>query len=257
VLNVVGLVVVLGCGGAFTLLIVLVGTDHSQTYVDEWAPRWAVGAVAGLLTGLLAGRYDRRYLPWTAALMLAGVMAASLAGLSYFGVPLVPVAPLLAASVVLHARTGRDTSRTPRARRQLWTGVLVTVSVLAVVGGATAFVAVGSRSTPVYDAMRADPMASEGLPGMDVRFDYSKDRTTPFGMPSAAQVKRLWSITDGSTQADKLAQLEGLAVRSGWTEGPDPVFCGWQKVIDGISLCLVLRSGLQANEVWVEMTHAD
>ena len=79
-LNVVGLVLVVGYGGAFTLLVVLLGTDHSESFVDEWAPRWAVGAAVGLLTALLAGRYDRRYLPWTAGLGLAGLLGASLAG---------------------------------------------------------------------------------------------------------------------------------------------------------------------------------
>lgn len=257
VLNILGLILVLGYGGLFTLFVVVVGTDHGEAYADEWAPRWAIGAVAGLLTGLLAGRYDRRYLPWTAALMLAGVMAASLAGGSYRGVPLVPAAPLLAASVVLHARTRRDSSPVPAVRRQMWTGLLVTVTTLIIVGAATVHVALASRSTPLYDAMRADPMATDELPGMVVRFDFSKDQTTPFGIPSAAGVSRLWTITDGSTQTDKLDEVEDLAVQFGWTEGPDPMFCGWQKVVDGYSLCLVIRPGVETGEVIVDLRRVE
>ena len=254
VANVVGLVLVLGYGATFTLSIVVLGTSPSQTYVEEWAPTWVVGAAAGLLTGLLAGRYDRRYLPWTAALMLAGVLASSMVGSSFLGLPFVSVAPPLAVSLVLHARSGRGRSREPAGRRRVWIGVVVTASTLAVAGAATAYVVVGSRPTPLYEAMRGDPMAADRLPGMAVRHDLSTDRTTFFGV-SLPEVSRVWTITDGATRTHKLGELAGLAERSGWTPGPDPRYCGWRKVVDGYPMCLVLRPGVEASDVIVEINH--
>src|SRR4051794_35672319 len=151
-------------------------TDHSETYVDEWGVRWAIGGSAGLLTALLAIRYDR-YLAWTAALMLAGALSAAASALSYRGVPIASVAPLVAASMVLRARSQRHRSPVPTVRRQRWTGLLVTVPILLLVGAAATYVHLASRSTPLYDAMRAEPMGADTLPGMTVRSDFSEDQT--------------------------------------------------------------------------------
>ena len=133
------------------------------------------------------------------------------------------------------------------------TGVLVTVMALSVVGAATGHVVLASRSTPEYDAMRSDPLAAERLPGLAVRFDWSKDATTPFGMRSPAQVSRLWTITDGSAPAAKVAELGALAERNEWVVAGDPTFCGWRKSIDGHPLCLVVRPGPAPDEVVVKI----
>ena len=257
VLNVVGLILVLGFAGAITLAMLAFGTDHSRTPVDEWALTWVVGAAAGLLTVLIVGRYDPRYRPWTAALMLAGVVASTMSGMTVLGVPFLAVALLLAASLVLHARTGRHRARVHAGRGRVWTGVVVTGSTLAVVGAATAYVVVGSRPTPGYEAMQADPMAADRLPGMAVRYDSSQDRTTSFGMTSGAEVSRVWTITDATTRSSKLEELAILAGRSGWSPSPDTSYCGWRKVVDGYPMCLVLRPGVEADEVIIEITHDD
>lgn len=257
-LNCVGLLLVVLYGGGFTLLVVLLGTDRSETYVDEYSALWVAGAVLGLVVGLIAGRYDRRYLPWIAAWMLVGVMVGSLANLASEGGTLWLLGPLLAVSAVLHARTGPARQpREPRdepGKRRPWTAVIVSGSVLIVVGALALSVIVRSQPTALYEAMRTDPMASEGLPGMTVRFDHSRDQTTPFGMPSAARVYRTWDVSDGSPREAKIDELATLAVGSGWTVGPDPVFCGWQKVVAGESLCLVIRPGADSGQVLIEIT---
>ncbi|WP_243058392.1 hypothetical protein [Nocardioides sp. SR21] len=132
--------------------------------------------------------------------------------------------------------------------------VLGVVAVLVVTGAAAAFAVLRSEPSPLYDAMRSDPMASEELPGMEIEYDRSSDRTEPLGIPSPATVDRSWTITDGTTEPEKLAELAHLAQTSGWRRGPDPVFCGWQKSVDGQDLCLVIRSGVGEGVVLVEIS---
>ncbi|MQW75292.1 hypothetical protein GHK92_05345 [Nocardioides sp. dk4132] len=251
-LNAALALVVVGYGAVFVFLVLALGTDHSEVAAAEWLRPWAIGALGGLATALLAGRYDRRYLPWTAALVLAGVCAAPLLT-AHFDTPAAPLVVPLAVSIVWHARAGRHAERrTPRYA--VLTGVLVTVMALTVVGAAVGHVVLASRSTPEYAAMRSDPLAAERLPGLALRFDWSQDNTTPFGMRSPAQVSRSWTITDGSTTAAKIAELEALAERHEWAVAEDPVFCGWRKSIAGHPLCLVIRSGQSPDEVVVEIT---
>ncbi|NPC96512.1 hypothetical protein [Nocardioides sp. zg-DK7169] len=250
-LNAVMALLVVGYGAAFTVLVVGLGTDHGETVAQDWLWPWGLGALGGLATALLAGRHDRRYLPWTAPLALAGACAFTGVNLDLGPLPAL-LAVLVAVSVVWHASTGRHAER--RApRHALLTGVLATVVALSVVGAAAGHVVVGSRTTPEYDAMRTDPLASDRLPGLTVRFDWSKDNTTPFGMASPAQVSRSWIITDGATTTEKIVELAALAAHHGWARGPDPTYCGWRKQVEGHPLCLVIRPGTDAGEVLVEI----
>lgn len=132
--------------------------------------------------------------------------------------------------------------------------VVLAAAVVLVVAGAAAFLALRSEPSALYDAMRSDPMASEELPGMEIEYDRSSDRSEPLGISSPAKIDRSWTITDGSREPEKLAELAHLARASGWQRGPDPVFCGWQKSVDGQDLCLVIRSGVGDGVVLVEIS---
>lgn len=137
-------------------------------------------------------------------------------------------------------------------RLRLWTALTLLV-VLCCVGGVI-LVVVQSRPTPLYDAMRSDPMASEELPGMEIEYDRSSDRAEPMGIASPAKVDRSWLITDGTTEPEKVAELEQLARDSGWRRGPEPLFCGWRKTVDGQHLCLVIRPEVGDGVVLVEIS---
>lgn len=137
--------------------------------------------------------------------------------------------------------------------RRLRLIVLVVILVTVLVGLAVLLL-VRERPTPLYDAMQADPMASEELPGLELEHDHRQDVSTPLGIESPAEVERSWRITDRSTRPEKLAELGRLAQTWGWRPGPEPLFCGWQKSVDGQDLCLVIRPGAVEGEVVVEIT---
>lgn len=247
-LNLLALLAVLYVAVGLALFLVLLGGDHSDAPAEYLLPRFAVGAAAGLAVALGAGWYDRRYLPWTAGLVLAGAISATLVA-PYWLVP-----GALAVSVVLRARAGRGHDPVPSGRRQRLTALVVTPLAIVLLGLPTAFVVVQTRPTPLYEAMRSDPMATGELPGLELEHDHSTDATTPLGIDSPAQVELSWAIADGTGRPEKLAELERLAQTSGWRRGPDPVFCGWQKTADGQDLCLVIRPGVVEGEVVVEIT---
>lgn len=247
-LNLVTLLTVLYVAVGLALVQLVLGGDRSEVPAEYRLPQLVVGAVAGLAVALGAGWFDRRYLPWTAGLVLAGAVTATLVA-PYW---LVPVA--LAVSAVLRARAGRGHDPVPSARRQRLTALVVTPLAIVLLGLPSAFVVVQARPTPLYEAMRSDPMATDELPGLELEYDHSKDATSPLGIDSPAEVERSWMITDGTGRPEKLADLADLARTSGWSRGPEPVFCGWQKTVDGQDLCLVIRPGVVEGEVVVEIT---
>ncbi|WP_181312253.1 hypothetical protein [Nocardioides campestrisoli] len=253
-LNVALLLGVLWLGGLHVGLILLLGTDHSQAYVVEELPLWGAGALAGMLVALLASRYDRRYLPWVVPAALVGLMSAPTTTFPADHPLIFALGPLLSLSVVLNAWTERACAPAPIPRGHLWGGGAATALTMLLVGAATAYVVVASRPTPAYEAMRADPVATTRLPGMELVADHSKDSTTTLAFPSPAEVSRLWRITDGSASRAKLEQLEDLAPRHGWTAGAGGSWCAWQKTVAGSPLCLSIGHGFEPGQVRVEIT---
>lgn len=247
-LNLLALLAALYCAGGLVLVSVLLGGNHEDAPTEYLLPQIALGALAGLAVALAAGWFDRRYRPWTVGLVLVGALLATLVT-PYWLLPAV-----LGASAVLRARAGRGLDPVPTPRRQRVTALVLVPLVVVLVALPTVFVVVQVRPTPLYDAMRSDPMASEELPGMEIEYDRSSDRTRPLGIPSPAKIDRSWTITDGTSEPEKIAELARLAQTSGWRRGWDPVFCGWQKSVDGQHLCLVIRSGVGEDAVLVEIS---
>ena len=132
--------------------------------------------------------------------------------------------------------------------------VLLVTPLVVVLVAVTGYLLLREGSTPLYDAMRSDPMASGELPGMVIEHDRSSDRSEPLGIPSPATIDRSWAITDGTPEPEKLAELARLAQSSGWRRGPDPVFCGWQKIVEGQDLCLVIRGEVGDGVVRVQIS---
>jgi len=247
------LVVLWQSGGSVLLVLLLIVSDHDpselwQDHVPWW---WAAGALVGLAVAALASRAGGRLVPWLPVAVLCGALVGGtvpiwsfggLQGVIGYGPPLA-----LAVSAWGRARSARPYDPALSRRGRVAAGCILTAAVLGAVTVVAVLAVRLSQPTPLYEAMRMDPMSATSLPGLELQTDDSRDADEAF-FPTPPQIARVWRITDGSSRDAKLSELRRLAEQSGWASSSVGPPCSYRKLVGDYGLCLSISPGIEGGD---------
>jgi hypothetical protein len=208
----------------------------------------AVGAALGLGVGGIASLLQRRVVIWWVP---AGFVGAVFAVGATGNAVLVSVVAALMASVLVRSACSRGRSLLMSDRLRPWcivAATIVTVGIGSLLGVASV---VYTEPTDTYRVLRADPMAADRQPGLELHWNASADQGT--FETTAPQVKTSWLITDGTSQPEVMQRLGRYAASLGWEPQPGDEWCGFRRTTDGVQMCLEIRQTAGPEGIYIEI----